>query len=603
VCDFLETREIIPCFNKENIKILVAVMRAYKTLVTILFMVITLFGFSPLSIAQEVGKEELFDDHYDGLDYDEEKVGYSATIYFYSPGLSATVNDNPQLSNGKVAPESGDSSTQFYYSVDYSDTNEDVPATISVFVDDIPSTLTLDSGVAYNGTYKSAAKTLGSGNHTYYFNATDGDGGSARLPESGSVSGPRVNDAPELSNGKVEPSTGTSSTQFFYEVFYHDPDKDSPPGVYVYIDGTPSTMTLDSGVVYNGTYKSAAMTLDSGVHAYYFMVTDGSGGSARLPVSESYSGPTVNNLPRLSSGEVIPHSGGDSTDFYYYVDYYDEDEDVPETAYVYIDNVAYVMSLYSGKGYNGVYRYGPKLFKSGDHEFYFSFVDGYDDIVKLPSGESYSGPEMLSGEIYVYDNIGDAHIILDDSDSGYTTPATLAPVNRGIHKVSLLKDNYVSFPSYATVEVAQEAVEVPFILLSCPAAVALKNESDSLHLLRDFRDGVLNQTGRGKEYIDLYYTNASEISLIMMNNSEVKNRMETLLHQLVPLVTPLMERENVILTSEMKDEIELLLDALEAKSSPFLKAALKRVRKELNKGEIFKDMGFEVEEGSFKMGE
>ncbi len=72
MCDFFETRKVIPCFYKENIKRLVAVMRAYKTLVTILFMVITLFGFSPLSIAQEVGKEELFDDHYDGLDYDEE---------------------------------------------------------------------------------------------------------------------------------------------------------------------------------------------------------------------------------------------------------------------------------------------------------------------------------------------------------------------------------------------------------------------------------------------------------------------------------------------------------------------------------------------------
>ena len=161
-------------------------------------MVITLFGFPPLSIAQEVIKEELFDDHYDGLDYDEENVGYSATIYFYSRGFSAFVNDNPQLSNGKVAPESGDSSTQFYYSVDYSDTNEDVPATISVFVDDIPSTLTLDSGVAYNGTYKSAAKTLGSGNHTYYFNATDGDGGSARLPVSESYSVPTVNNLPRL---------------------------------------------------------------------------------------------------------------------------------------------------------------------------------------------------------------------------------------------------------------------------------------------------------------------------------------------------------------------------------------------------------------------
>jgi hypothetical protein len=88
-------REIIPCFYKENIKRQIAMMRAYKTLVITLFMGITLFGLPPLSIAREVGKEELFDDHYDGLDYDEENVGYSTTIYFYSRGLSAT-----QFSNG-----------------------------------------------------------------------------------------------------------------------------------------------------------------------------------------------------------------------------------------------------------------------------------------------------------------------------------------------------------------------------------------------------------------------------------------------------------------------------------------------------------------------
>jgi hypothetical protein len=253
------------------------------------------------------------------------------------------------------------------------------------------------------------------------------------------------------------------------------------------------------------------------------------------------------------------------------------------------------MSLYSGVSYNGTYRYGPKLFKEDGHDFYFSFGDGYNDIVRLPSGGSYSGPEMISGALYVYDNVGGARIILDGSDSGHTTPATLSPVARGVHKVTLLKSDYVSLPPYAVVQVTQNTVEVPFILLPCPAVVALKGESDHLGLLRNFRDSTLNRTEKGKEYIDLYYVYASEISLIMMNDSEVKSRMERLLHQLLPLVTPLMERGDVIFTSEIKDEIALLLDECEAEGSPFLKAAMKRIRKELNGGALFKDMGFEIE--------
>ena len=690
-------------FLQGNLNRLVAVMKTYKTLFITLFMVITLSGFPPQSIAQEVGREDMFDEYYDGLDYDEGNVEHSATIYFYSSGLSATGNDNPQLSNGRVAPESGNSSTQFYYSVDYSDSNGDAPTTISVYIDDASSTLSLNSGVASNGTYKSAAITLDLKKHTYYFTAEDGNGGSARLPASGSTSGPGVSNA-SLSNGKVEPGTGTSSSEFFYEVTYNDPDEGSPSGVYVYIDGTPSSMTLESGSDYDGTYKSSAQKLDSGTHNYYFTATDEeevtvrlpasenysgptvndppqlSGGevtpdlgnssiefyyyvecydkegdvpetcyvyiddvayemslysgvgyngtyrygpkmleegshdfyfsfteahnnTGRLPVSGSYSGPTINDPPQLSGGKVVPDSGSGSTDFYYYVEYYDGGKDTPGTSYVYIDDVAYVMSLYSGVNYNGTYRYGPKLFKEDGHEFYSSFSDGYNDIVRLPSEGSYRGPEMTSGALYVYDNVGGARIILDGSDSGYTTPATLAPVDKGTHRVALLKNDYIALPPFAKVKVTQETAEVPFILLSCPVIIALGSESDHLGLLRDFRDSTLNRTEKGKEYIDLYYTCASEISLIMMNDFDVNNKMEKLLHQLIPLVTPLMERGDVIFTSELKDEIFLLLDEFEAKGSPFLKTVIKRVRKEMNKGEIFKDMGFEIKGDSLQVEE
>lgn len=680
---------------------LVVMMKVYKVFIIIIFTGITLCSLLSPSAAQEVNREELFEEMYLVVDYDEVGESESTTVSVYAPAFLATANDAPQLSNGKVAPNSGNSSTQFYFSVDYSDSNNDTPATIAVYIDATPSSMTLDSGSAYNGTYKSAAKTLSSGTHAYYFTATDGNGGSARLPATGSSSGPTVNDDPSLSEGEVTPGTGTSSTQFYYKVVYQDPDKDSPAEVYVYIDGTASYLTLDTGLVHQGTYKSSAQMFDSGTHEYYFTATDGKGGSVRLPVSESFSGPKINDPPQLSSGEVVPDSGNNTTDFYYYVDCYDKEGDIPETSYVYIDNVAYEMSLYSGesyngtyrygpklleagshdfyfsftdgysntgrlpvegsfsgptvnqppqlsggkvvpdmgsgstdfyyyidyydgegdipeagyvyiddvayemssysgKGYDGTYRYGPKLFKTGSHSFYFSFTDGYNDVARRPLEGSFSGPEMVSGSIYIYDNIGGADIILDDSNSGYTTPATLSPVDMGIHKVALLKNDYVSFPPYAVVEVVQvQTVEAPFILLPCPAVITLEDETDHLDLLRNFRDSVLDQTESGREYIDLYYRYALEISILIMNDSEVKTRVEKLLNQFIPILRLLMEGERVIFPSEIKAEIELLFGDFEAKGSPFLKAAMKKARRDLNKGEIIEQVGFEIEGGSF----
>jgi len=367
------------------------------------------------------------------------------------------------------------------------------------------------------------------------------------------------------------------------------------PSVAREMEGLPAT-------VKNNNLKLSTM-LDPGPHHYYFTLTDGKERSARLPVSGSFSLSTVNDPPQLSGGRVVPDSGSSSTDFYYYVEYYDRDEDIPETTYVYIDNVAYGMSRYSGKSYCGTYRYGPKLLKAGIHDFYFSFTEESHGIVRLPPEGSYSGPDMPSGSIYVYDNIGDTAIILDGSNSGYITPYILSPVSIGTHKVALLKSGYVSFPPYAMIRVVQEQiVEVPFILLPCPALITLQDESEYLHLLRNFRDKVLNQTSSGREYIDLYYTYASEISLLMMNDPDVRIRMEKILQQFVPLITLLMEGESAVLPSEMKEEIGLLLDNFEVEGSHFLKAAVKKFREDVHKGEISKNLRVEIEADNFQIG-
>jgi len=102
----------------------------------------------------------------------------------------------------------------------------------------------------------------------------------------------------------------------------------------------------------------------------------------------------TNNPPQLSAGYVDPKSGDTSTNFYYYVNYYDADGDKPTTRYVYIDGIPYTMSLYGGSEAAGVYRYGPKTLTAGYHTYYFYFEDGRGGSARLPMSGSCSGPTV-----------------------------------------------------------------------------------------------------------------------------------------------------------------------------------------------------------------
>jgi len=96
--------------------------------------------------------------------------------------------------------------------------------------------------------------------------------------------------------------------------------------------------------------------------------------------------------PQLFNPSVSPSSGTSSTDFYYYVNYYDADGSSPVVAQVYVDDIAYTMSLHSGSASNGVYRFGPKNLAIGSHNYYFYFDDGNDGETRLPETGSFSGP-------------------------------------------------------------------------------------------------------------------------------------------------------------------------------------------------------------------
>jgi len=136
----------------------------------------------------------------------------------------------------------------------------------------------------------------------YYWKiiATDNNGASSEGPIwdfTTESAPPPPNQPPTLSNGYVTPSSGDISTIFEYYVTYADPDGDAPTVKYVYVDGSPYTMTKISGDYVSGATFKYSTTLPEGSHSYYFYFDDGYGHTVRLPTSGTYSGPNVSPPP------------------------------------------------------------------------------------------------------------------------------------------------------------------------------------------------------------------------------------------------------------------------------------------------------------------
>jgi Leucine-rich repeat (LRR) protein/uncharacterized protein YraI len=152
----------------------------------------------------------------------------------------------------------------------------------------------------------------------------------------------------------------------------------------------------------NGPYSGSFYDTPLAVGTYWYGIHIGDdtgnwiteGGSGFSPIEVEVI--QANSQPQLSSGYVDPSNGTPSTNFYYYVTYFDPDGDSPSVRQVIIDGTAYTMSLYSGSASNGVYRYGPKnLSAGGTHYYFFYYEDGKGGWDRLPSGvDMYLGPTV-----------------------------------------------------------------------------------------------------------------------------------------------------------------------------------------------------------------
>ena len=129
---------------------------------------------------------------------------YAVTVVRLKP--VGAPNHPPQLSNPSVQPTSGTPSTDFYYYVHYSDSDNDNPTVKQVYIDGTPHTMRLYSGSASNGVYQYGPENLSAGSHNYYLHFEDGKGGTAILPTSGSYSEPTVSQENNPPNTPSKPS-------------------------------------------------------------------------------------------------------------------------------------------------------------------------------------------------------------------------------------------------------------------------------------------------------------------------------------------------------------------------------------------------------------
>ncbi|HUT02815.1 MAG TPA: S8 family serine peptidase [bacterium] len=271
-------------------------------------------------------------------------------------------NEAPELSNGSVSPDSGDETDTFTYSVDYFDVDGDGAHTKDVYIDGAPHEMSLSTGSESDGTYRYET-LLPSGTRNYYFYFDDGRGESARLPASGTYSGPTVDGAPpestcwcdEYSGSPIAVSfsasdtgSGVLRTQLYYKyqsggwtdsgdslggnagTFNFSP----PYGEGVYYFYTIATDTAgnreeppaeaDTQTVYDATAPSSSCTgpdWASTIIELNFTASDGGSGVALTYLWYRYEGGSWQQFGEPATGEsgtfsFTPPSGDGAYSFY-----------------------------------------------------------------------------------------------------------------------------------------------------------------------------------------------------------------------------------------------------------------------------------------------
>ncbi|MDY6863645.1 MAG: choice-of-anchor D domain-containing protein [Thermodesulfobacteriota bacterium] len=121
----------------------------------------------------------------------------------------------------------------------------------------------------------------------------------------------------------------------------------------------------------------------------------------------------------------------------------------------------------------------------------------------------------------------------------------------------------------------------------CAATTVLDRESEDIDTLRRFRDEILSKSKTGKVYNSLYYRFSNELSFILSRHPSLMSRVRNILIKVIPGINNFLEGKRANYSPALKKEIKALLMDLKEEAGPFLKEAIIKLEKDLEKEEIF----------------
>jgi len=210
----------------------------------------------------------------------------------------------------------------------------------------------INGQLSTSSSFNKPASALSMGTHTIYFKVRDnyGDWSTEDTRTLTINEAPTPNQPPTLENGDVTPDSGDTSTVFDYYVTYTDSDGDAPTTKYVYVDGSPKTMTKISGDYTSGATFKYSTTLLEESHNYSFYFDDGHGHPVWLPPSGTYPGPSVQAVKvkdlSISLSDVEMSYTGDTVTIAATVHYSDpEGEDLTNVVVEFRDEFAGISNV------------------------------------------------------------------------------------------------------------------------------------------------------------------------------------------------------------------------------------------------------------------
>lgn len=202
-------------------------------------------------------------------------------------------NHPPELLYARVSPSSGTPADTYSFSVQFTDEDGDAPAVRNVYVDGTPHATTYS---ASDGRYRWSTSALAAGEHSFYFHFEDGQGGSARAPLAGAMSGPMVYafTAASLSPSSAAAGGGAFTLSVLGSGFV--------AGAVVTWDGSDRTTTF----VDAGRLDAAIPASDLALGGLVTVAVRGAGGG----VSNSLTFAVENPAPSLASISPTRANGG-----------------------------------------------------------------------------------------------------------------------------------------------------------------------------------------------------------------------------------------------------------------------------------------------------